>query len=112
MRNYVLFTHENLRLARLPLLSYDVAMKTLTVRLPDSLATEIEHESQVRRVSKSDVVRERLHQPPPAAGGAADAGFDSATSSAGWKSCPVRPCHATKRNTSPILIRAKKLHRR
>jgi Arc/MetJ-type ribon-helix-helix transcriptional regulator len=42
-------------------------MKTLTVRLPDSLVLEIERESQSRRVSKSDVVRERLHQPQRAA---------------------------------------------
>ena len=35
-------------------------MKTLTVRLPEALVAEIERESQVRRVSKSDVVRERL----------------------------------------------------
>ena len=38
-------------------------MKTLTVRLPDVLVSEIERESRTRRVSKSDVVRERLHQP-------------------------------------------------
>ncbi len=46
-------------------------MKTLTVRLPDSLVFEIERESQSRGVSKSDVVRERLRQPQrgPAAGG-------------------------------------------
>jgi hypothetical protein len=46
-------------------------MKTLTVRLPDSLVFEIERESQSRHVSKSDVVRDRLHQPrrAPAAGG-------------------------------------------
>ena len=46
-------------------------MKTLTIRLPDSLALEIERESQFRRVSKSDVVRERLHHPQrtTAAGG-------------------------------------------
>jgi Arc/MetJ-type ribon-helix-helix transcriptional regulator len=35
-------------------------MKTLTVRLPDALAAEIEAESTARGVSKSDVVRERL----------------------------------------------------
>jgi Arc/MetJ-type ribon-helix-helix transcriptional regulator len=35
-------------------------MKTLTVRLPDALAAEIEAESRGRRISKSDVVRERL----------------------------------------------------
>jgi Arc/MetJ-type ribon-helix-helix transcriptional regulator len=39
---------------------YDHAMKTLTVRLPDALAAKIEAESRRRRLSKSDVVRERL----------------------------------------------------
>ena len=35
-------------------------MKTITVRLPESLALEIEAESRRRKVSKSDVVRDRL----------------------------------------------------
>jgi hypothetical protein len=35
-------------------------MRTLTVRLPEALADEIEIESRRRGVSKSDVVRERL----------------------------------------------------
>jgi len=35
-------------------------MKTLTVRLPEGLAAEIEAESREHRRSKSDVVRERL----------------------------------------------------
>jgi Arc/MetJ-type ribon-helix-helix transcriptional regulator len=35
-------------------------MKTLTVRLTDPLAAEIERESRTRNISKSDVVRERL----------------------------------------------------
>jgi Arc/MetJ-type ribon-helix-helix transcriptional regulator len=35
-------------------------MKTLTVRLPDVLASQIESESRERGLSKSDVVRERL----------------------------------------------------
>ena len=39
-------------------------MKTLTVRLPESLAAEIESESRARRISKSDVVRERLERAP------------------------------------------------
>jgi Arc/MetJ-type ribon-helix-helix transcriptional regulator len=39
-------------------------MKTLTVRLPESLAAEIEAESRERRISKSDVVRERLQCSP------------------------------------------------
>jgi len=35
-------------------------MKTLTVRLPEALAAEIESESRRRKLSKSDVVREWL----------------------------------------------------
>jgi Arc/MetJ-type ribon-helix-helix transcriptional regulator len=35
-------------------------MKTLTVRLPEGLVAQIETESRRRRLSKSDVVRERL----------------------------------------------------
>jgi Arc/MetJ-type ribon-helix-helix transcriptional regulator len=42
-------------------------MKTLTVRLPESLVAEIESESRARRVSKSDIVRERLQSIPHAA---------------------------------------------
>jgi Arc/MetJ-type ribon-helix-helix transcriptional regulator len=34
-------------------------MKTLTVRLPEVLVAQIEAESRDRKVSKSDVVRER-----------------------------------------------------
>ena len=45
-------------------MSYADHMRTLTVRLPDALVVEIERESQLRRVSKSDVVRERLGQSP------------------------------------------------
>ena len=35
-------------------------MKTVTVRLPEALVAEIEAESRGRKLSKSDVVRERL----------------------------------------------------
>jgi Arc/MetJ-type ribon-helix-helix transcriptional regulator len=43
-------------------------VKTLTVRLPEALVAEIEVESKARGISKSDVVRERLHGAPrPAA---------------------------------------------
>lgn len=35
-------------------------MKTLTVRLPESLVAQIDAESRERKVSKSDIVRERL----------------------------------------------------
>ena len=37
-------------------------MKTLTVRLPEALAAEIETESRKRGLSKSDIVRERLER--------------------------------------------------
>lgn len=35
-------------------------MKTLTVRLPEALVLQIEAKSRRRKLSKSDVVRERL----------------------------------------------------
>ncbi|HEY3762315.1 MAG TPA: CopG family transcriptional regulator [Verrucomicrobiae bacterium] len=41
-------------------------MKTLTIRLPDALVKRLDEESQARRVSKSDIVRERLAAMPPA----------------------------------------------
>jgi Arc/MetJ-type ribon-helix-helix transcriptional regulator len=40
-------------------------MKTLTVRLPDKLAEQIEAESRARKVSKSDIVRDRLASAEP-----------------------------------------------
>jgi hypothetical protein len=38
-------------------------MKTITVRLPELLAVEIEAEARQRKVAKSDVIRERLSVP-------------------------------------------------
>ena len=35
-------------------------MKTMTVRLPEVLVADIETEARLRKISKSDVVRERL----------------------------------------------------
>ena len=35
-------------------------MKMLTVRLPEALAAQIEAEARERKLSKSDIVRERL----------------------------------------------------
>jgi hypothetical protein len=35
-------------------------MKTLTVRLPEALVAQIEAESRERKLTKSDIVRERL----------------------------------------------------
>jgi Arc/MetJ-type ribon-helix-helix transcriptional regulator len=43
-------------------------MKTLTVRLPEPLAAEIEVESLGRGCSKSDIVRERLQRAARPAG--------------------------------------------
>jgi len=40
-------------------------MKTLTVKLPESLAASIEVESRERGISKSEVVRERLQRAGP-----------------------------------------------
>jgi Arc/MetJ-type ribon-helix-helix transcriptional regulator len=37
-------------------------MKIMTVRLPPTLVAEIEAESRKRKISKSDVVRERLRR--------------------------------------------------
>lgn len=37
-------------------------MKTITVRVPETLVLEIERESRLRRISKSDIVRERLER--------------------------------------------------
>jgi hypothetical protein len=37
-------------------------MKTLTVRLPETLVAEIEAESRDRKCSKSDIVRQRLQR--------------------------------------------------
>lgn len=39
-------------------------MKTLTIRLPEPLVADIEAESRGRKISKSDVVRERLETAP------------------------------------------------
>jgi Arc/MetJ-type ribon-helix-helix transcriptional regulator len=39
-------------------------VKTLTVRLPEPLVADIEAESRGRKISKSDVVRERLERAP------------------------------------------------
>lgn len=90
-------------------------MKTLTIRLPDVLVTEIEHESRSRRVSKSDVVRERLHQPRRMAasgGGMSELIGDILEES--WKArVPAGPprFRSPKKQKLAEIIRAKKLHR-
>jgi Arc/MetJ-type ribon-helix-helix transcriptional regulator len=50
----------------MPVLYYDIGMKTLTVRLPEKLLADIERESRLFRTSISDVVRERLRRAPVA----------------------------------------------
>jgi hypothetical protein len=40
-------------------------MKTLTVRLPETLVADIEAEARARKVSKSDIVRDRLSSATP-----------------------------------------------
>ncbi len=47
-------------------------MKTLVVRIPDSVAAEIDATARARGVSKSDVARERLARPDAPAAGEAD----------------------------------------
>jgi hypothetical protein len=47
-------------------------MKTLTVRLPDDLAAQIEAESRARKVPKSDIVRDRLASAQPQQAGSLD----------------------------------------
>ena len=86
-------------------------MKTLTIRLPDVLARRIEQESITRRVSKSDIVRERLDQPAlPTlkAGGMRDILEEC------WAAkVPGRPRRfgSPKKQKLAEIIRAKKLHR-
>jgi hypothetical protein len=99
-----------------PLLSYTLEMKTMTVRLPDSLIIEIEQESRSRRISKSDLVRERLQQPRPLPGSGSPTGEllgDILRTS--WSAkVPSGPpqFRSSKKQKIAERIRAKKLHRR
>lgn len=104
---------KNRCLAHLPYLSYNTVVKTLTIRLPDSLAVEIEHESQARRVSKSDVVRERLHQRRASAAGGGMSELVGDILQQSWKAkVPAGPprFRSPKKQKLAELIRAKKLH--
>ena len=97
-------------LACLPYSDYAFHVKTLTIRLPDSLLTEIEQESQARRISKSDVARDWLRQRriPAAKGGSMrDLIGDLMGSVKGLPS----DLSSNKQKHLPGLIRAKKLHR-
>lgn len=85
-------------------------MKTLTVRLPVSVVAEIERESQTRRVSKSDVVRERLHQPKPATGGSMMDLCGDLLGSVRNDGLPA-DLSSNKKKYLPNFIRAEKHHR-
>jgi Arc/MetJ-type ribon-helix-helix transcriptional regulator len=104
---------ENKCLARLPDLPYDWPMKSLTIRLPESMVAEIEGESQRRNVSKSDVVRERLHHPQAAvnAGGNMRDLIGDLIGSVRNDGLPS-DLSSNKKKYLPALIRAKKRHRR
>jgi hypothetical protein len=103
------------RLARLAPLSYASCMKSLTIRLPDSLVLEIERESQFRRVSKSDVVRERLHQPQrAAAAGGNVSDLIGHILEKSWKAkVPAQPprFRSPQKRRLAEIIRAQQLHR-
>jgi hypothetical protein len=91
------------------LASYGVDMKSLTVRLPETLVSNIEQESRARAISKSDVVRERLESRsrPPGVQTMHDLVGDLAGSCHGLPS----DLSSNKKKYLPGLIRAKKLHR-
>jgi hypothetical protein len=88
-------------------------VKTLTIRLPEALVADIEHESHTRRISKSDVVRERLSQPQRAA-----IAGRSMRDVAGGLIGSIRndglpsDLSSKKKKYLPGLIRAAKRHRR
>jgi Arc/MetJ-type ribon-helix-helix transcriptional regulator len=86
-------------------------MKTLTVRLPDFLVAEIEHESRARSVSKSDVVRERLRQPNRPAGKQGTMRELLGDLIGSVEGLPA-DLSSNKKKYLPGLICAKKLHRR
>ncbi|MGH9595010.1 MAG: hypothetical protein ACRD5L_18100, partial [Bryobacteraceae bacterium] len=94
--------------------SYVVRVKTLTIRLPDALNAEIEGESRTRRVSKSDVVRERLQQRQHAAGaGGSMRELIGDILDESWQAevpASARRFGSPKKQRLAEIIRAKKLH--
>jgi Arc/MetJ-type ribon-helix-helix transcriptional regulator len=88
-------------------------MKSLTIRLPDSLVADIEGESRARSVSRSEVVRERLRQPTRAAAAETSmrALIGDLIGSVRNDGLPT-DLSSNKKKYLPALIRAKKLHRR
>lgn len=49
-------------LAEMAITYYVATMKSVTVRLPDSLVDNIEAEARSRKMSKTDIIRERLEK--------------------------------------------------
>ncbi len=90
-------------------------MKMLTVRLPKDLLAEIKQESRSRHVSKSDVVRERLHQPSgttPTSGSVSE--LIGGILEEAWRArVPAGPpqFRAARKQKLAEIIRAKKLPR-
>ena len=41
---------------------YPILMRTISLKLPDSLLAQLEHEAKARRVTKSSLVRESLER--------------------------------------------------
>lgn len=99
-------------LAVLALMYYKEKMKSITVRLPDKIAAQIDHEATARGVSKSDVIRERLEQPSSTG---AKNGELMAILERCWSATEAAGAHPsyTSANKQKLveIIRAKKLHR-
>jgi hypothetical protein len=90
-------------------------MKSLTIRLPDSLVAELESESRARRVSKSDVVRERLSQPRRVPGGGSMTALIGDILEESWAAkVPAGPprFRSPRKQKLAEIIGAKNLHRR
>lgn len=85
-------------------------MKTLTIRLPDTLAKRLEQESEARRLSKSDIVRERLAALPERPGEHPLADILEKSWAAKVPAGSPRFGSRKKQKLAQI-IRAKKLHR-
>ena len=86
-------------------------MKSLTVRLPETLVVEIERESQSRHVSKSDVVRERLSRQCHRSGKQGTMGQMIGDLIGSISGLPA-DLSSNKKKYLPGLIRATKPHRR
>ena len=86
-------------------------MKSLTIRLPDELARQIEHAAVARGVLKSDIVREGLNQPRPPL--LLEGALRNILEESWAAQVPGKPLHfrSPKKQKLAEIIRAKKLHR-